>query len=143
MEYAILTFSWQDDNHEPILTTDIMQDLRKTQAEKLHQELLKLVASRNHELVSGHYENKDSIIVVRCLTHGSEHQTKTTNYKRSITGMPCCGKEKQSKATAYHNTLRPARSKLLKSSSTLLLPTSYPLVGKDTDNKSLNLIEFD
>jgi hypothetical protein len=67
---------------------------------------IKLINSRNHELVDGAYKNSASVIVVKCKTHNTTHTTTVTNYKKAKTGIPCCGKERQSKATAYYNTLR-------------------------------------
>nr|ALO63174.1 putative HNH homing endonuclease [Chloromonas perforata] len=130
--YNLTENSWQHGNHEPSLTTEKLQERRLTQAQQLHESLLKLIKSRNHVLVSGVYENSTSIIEVRCLIHnplspeeeddissskvnqkeGKEsvvriitHKTTATNYKKSKTGMPCCGRAIQSQVTAYHNTL--------------------------------------
>nr|YP_009629575.1 hypothetical protein [Chlorococcum tatrense]AYQ94359.1 hypothetical protein [Chlorococcum tatrense] len=126
--YNISENSWQHGNHEPSLTTEKIQERRLTQAQKLHEALLKLIKSRNHVLVSGVYENSSSIIEVRCLIHNPlpqdkisssslneenesvvgmiTHKTTATNYKKSKTGMPCCGRAIQSEVTAFHNTRR-------------------------------------
>jgi hypothetical protein len=57
-------------------------------------------------LVLGDYVRASSIIVVYCKIHNFIHETTVTNYKKSKTRMPCCGKERQSKATAYYNKQR-------------------------------------
>lgn len=83
-------------NHEPSLTTEQKQNYQQTRAEKLHVELFSLIQSRNHALVSGFYQNKDSIFTIRCLVHDETYTTTATNYKRCKTGLSCCGKVNQS-----------------------------------------------
>lgn len=58
---------------------------------------LELIESRNHEFVSGNYENKLSQLEVYCPLHNILHKTNFDNYRRSKTGLPCCGKDSQSK----------------------------------------------
>ena len=59
--------------------------------------LLELIKLRNHEFVSGKYENKRSQLQVYCPVHNILHQTNFDNYRRSKTGLPCCGKDSKSK----------------------------------------------
>nr|YP_004581369.1 Putative site-specific DNA endonuclease [Schizomeris leibleinii]AEH05421.1 Putative site-specific DNA endonuclease [Schizomeris leibleinii] len=93
-------------NHEPRFTTEsVSQDLQRKQQEK-QADLIELINSRNHELVSGIYKKSSSVIVIRCKIHDVIHETTATNYKKSKTGMSCCGRQRQSQATAYYNTLR-------------------------------------
>lgn len=88
-----------------------MQERQLTRAARLHIELVTLIQSRQHELVSGVYVNASSPITVECLIHGKTYPTTPTNYKRCKTGLDCCGRANQSIATAFHNTLRPSKKK--------------------------------
>lgn len=96
----------QHGNHEPSLTVESLQKELEQKAIDKNADFIKLLESRNHELVSGVYQNIDSRIVVICRIHGVTHETTVRNYKKARTGMPCCGKARQSAATTYHNTLR-------------------------------------
>lgn len=96
----------QHGNHEPSLTIEIVSKTLEIKEKQKQAGLMDLMNARNHELVSGSYVNAASKIVVRCKIHDKVHETTVTNYKKSRTGMPCCGKQRQSEATAYHNTLR-------------------------------------
>ena len=58
---------------------------------------LELIFSRNHEFVSGDYENKLSQLQVYCPIHNVLHTTNFDNYRRSKTGSPCCGRDSKSK----------------------------------------------
>lgn len=55
-----------------------------------------LIKKRNHIYVNGTYENKKSVLVIFCNIHQIEHITTFSNYCRSRTGCPCCGKEQVS-----------------------------------------------
>jgi hypothetical protein len=104
--YGINTFPWRDGNHDPSFTLESVEN-ELTQVKTAKKEgLLQLINSRNHELRTGDYVNAQSVIEVWCKTHKCSHTTTVTNYKKSRTGMPCCGKARQSEATSYHNTLR-------------------------------------
>jgi hypothetical protein len=103
-------FLWQQGNHEPSLTKQKMMEVINQKSQNKHHELIQLIVSRNHVLLSGNYENRNSKLTIKCLKHGVIHTTTATNYKKSKTGMPCCGKEIQSKVTSYHNTLRSKRA---------------------------------
>lgn len=105
-EYNINKFPWQNGNHEPRLTKPKMVALINETSETKHRELIQLISSRNHALLAGHYENSKSKLTIKCLKHGTIHNTTATNYKKSKTGMPCCAKEIQSEITSYHNRLR-------------------------------------
>lgn len=56
-----------------------------------------MVEFNGHLYVDGNYDTKTSPLTVFCLTHQVEHSTTFTNYCRSKTGMPCCGKASVSK----------------------------------------------
>jgi hypothetical protein len=104
--YNIDTFPWRQGNHDPSLTLESLEnELSKKQAVKM-EALLELIDSRGHELRDGEYVNAQSEIIVWCTHHKCSHTTIVTNYKKSRTGMPCCGKARQSDATSYHNTKR-------------------------------------
>lgn len=96
----------QHGNHEPSLTVESLQKELEQKAVEKNADFIKLLESRNHGLVSGVYQNIDSRIVVICRIHDVTHETTVRNYKKARTGMPCCGKARQSAATTYHNTLR-------------------------------------
>lgn len=92
-EYNITEYPWRDADHEPSLTTDQMLEKQKSMEEKSKEGLLALIASRNYQLVdSSEGFFSYSMITVYCPTHSKQHQTKVTNYKKSKTGMLCCGK---------------------------------------------------
>ena len=61
------------------------------------KKILNLIKERNHEFVSGNYENKLSECKVYCPIHNILHTTNFDNYRRSKTGLPCCGKDSKSK----------------------------------------------
>ncbi len=60
-------------------------------------EILELIDYNGHAYIEGKYVNRDSKLVVYCLTHREENPTTFTNYIRSKTGMPCCGNVSKSK----------------------------------------------
>jgi hypothetical protein len=97
-EYGIDIERLNQGNHEPSLTLENIQKRQKTYKERAHQEFLELVHSRNHRILDRVYENIDSVFVIECLTHQTIHETTARNYKRSRTGMPCCGRSLQSQA---------------------------------------------
>lgn len=53
---------------------------------------LEKIEFNGHAYISGDYETKESELVIYCKTHEKEHRTTFTNYCRSRTGTPCCGK---------------------------------------------------
>jgi hypothetical protein len=97
-EYGIGIERLNQGNHEPSLTLENIQQRQKTYKERSHQEFLELARSRNHCILDGVYENIDTVYVFKCLTHQTTHETTARNYKRSKTGMPCCGRDLQSQA---------------------------------------------
>lgn len=105
-EFNINKFPWQNGNHEPSLTKQKMTNVINQTAEIKQRELIELIGSRNHALLSGTYENSKSKLTIKCLKHNIIHTTTATNYKKSKTGMPCCARQIQGEVTAYHNTLR-------------------------------------
>lgn len=56
------------------------------------KETMERIAQRGYFYIEGTYENKSSPLIVFCPHHGTEHVTTFTNYKRSRTGCPCCGR---------------------------------------------------
>jgi hypothetical protein len=60
------------------------------------KETFRLIDKRNHSYVSGSYQKKTSQLIVFCNIHQKEHITTFSNYSRSRTGCPCCGKEQVS-----------------------------------------------
>lgn len=73
--------------------------LLKEKKDKYQREVMNLIAERGHEYVSGNYDDKTSQLEVRCPKHPEEGIQVTTfyNYKRSCTGLNCCGKAQVSK----------------------------------------------
>lgn len=105
-EYNMCLPNDRKGNHDPSFTTEKLFEKIKTKDEEKQEQLIQLVDSRNHELVSGENKNCRSVIVVKCKIHDTIHTTTVTNYKKSRTGMPCCGAARQGEITAYHNRLR-------------------------------------
>lgn len=97
-EYGIGIERLNQGNHEPSLTIENIQKSQKTYKERAHQEFLELARKRNQRVLEGFYENIDTVFVIECLTHQTTHKTTARNYKRSKTGMPCCGRDLQSQA---------------------------------------------
>ena len=64
---------------------------------KENENIRQLISSRNHLYLSGKYVTKKSALLILCKTHKEQFTTTFTNYKRSRTGLPCCGNEKKSK----------------------------------------------
>lgn len=60
---------------------------------KENEKILELTSLRNHVYVSGNYTAKESGLVVFCKNHKQQFTTTFTNYKRSKTGLPCCGNQ--------------------------------------------------
>ena len=77
---------------------------------KENENIRQLISSPNHLYVSGKYVTKESALFVFCQTHKEQFITTFTNYKRSRTGLPCCGNEKKSKKLKHRifskNTLQ-------------------------------------
>lgn len=48
---------------------------------------------REHQYVSGVYQNRESVLVVYCSKHDEKHTTTFYNYNRTSTGTPCCSNE--------------------------------------------------
>ncbi len=57
---------------------------------------LEIIEQRGHLFIEGEYETRQSLLIVWCPKHLYEHVTTFTNYNRSRTGCPCCGKEQVS-----------------------------------------------
>lgn len=60
------------------------------------KQTLENIEKRGHIFVEGEYQTKQSPLIVWCPKHFHEHITTFTNYNRSRTGCPCCGKERVS-----------------------------------------------
>ncbi len=58
--------------------------------------ILQLACLRNHVYVTGKYLTKESKLVIFCKNHKQHFTTTFTNYKRSRTGLPCCGNQNKS-----------------------------------------------
>lgn len=110
-EFNITEYPWRNANHEPTLTTEQMREKQKKQEEQFEENLLNLMNLRGHELrtATGYFTHSE--IVVYCPIHKKLHTTKVTNYKKSKTGMPCCGKQIQD-AKRKHDHLNPAKERL-------------------------------
>lgn len=83
------------ENHQPILQLEHIVEQLKTVKQKAFDNFLNLVKERNHEFISGTYEQVHSEICIYCKKHDFYHHTTFHNYKRSKTGLPCCGRELQ------------------------------------------------
>nr|YP_636214.1 putative site-specific DNA endonuclease [Tupiella akineta]AAV80638.1 putative site-specific DNA endonuclease [Tupiella akineta] len=64
---------------------------------KVFEQTLQKIEKRKHFYVEGQYESKQSLLIIWCPRHFNEHVTTFSNYNRSGTGCPCCGKEQVSK----------------------------------------------
>nr|YP_005089833.1 HNH homing endonuclease [Dunaliella salina]ACS95097.1 HNH homing endonuclease [Dunaliella salina] len=58
---------------------------------------LRKIKQKGHQKIEGNYQEKNSPLIVYCPIHDIVCETTYTNYKRSRTGLPCCGKEQTSK----------------------------------------------
>lgn len=65
-------------------------------------EMYKLIRKRGHVFVNGIYENKNSPLTILCPAHNKQNKTTYTKYRKSKTGMYCCG----------HNLKRQANTSL-------------------------------
>lgn len=90
-EYEINTFPWQQGNHEPSLTVDKALSILHQGRETQKQALTQLTIARGHTWHSGEYTGINGKIVIRCLIHNKFYTTTARNYKRSQTGLTCCG----------------------------------------------------
>ena len=81
-----------------------------------------------HAYISGDYETKESELVVFCITYEVEHCTTFTNYCRSKTGMPCCGKLATSKKLLGRNYSRETLDKMRQAA---LNRIRLPSIGQD------------
>jgi hypothetical protein len=96
-QYGVNEFPWQNGNHDPSFTLQDILERQKTQKEQKTDELFKLMQDRNHKLIStGDDFTADAFIEVYCNIHKLSHPTKVRNYRRSVTGLPCCGRQNQS-----------------------------------------------
>ncbi len=102
--YQIEDFPWQNENHDPNLTIENIQARQASQKELKKQELLDLIAQRKHELVEAPEGFTARVrISIYCTIHKEQSWTTPTNYRKSRTGMPCCGRQIQSeKGTWAH-----------------------------------------
>lgn len=95
--YNIFEYTWQNDNHEPILSVDEIEARRASQQDRQKQLFLKLLKERGHQLHSspeGFYAH--SKVEIWCPRHCTISTTKVTNYKKCKTGLLCCGRQVQS-----------------------------------------------
>lgn len=90
------------ENHQPNLCLETLVENQKTYKEKTFESFQNLVNERNHEYVSGTYENIHSEVCIYCSKHDCFHSTTFHNYKRSKTGLPCCGRKRQIDASCSY-----------------------------------------
>jgi hypothetical protein len=64
---------------------------------RIFEQTLENIEKRGHCYVEGAYETKQSLLIIWCPQHSNEHITTFSNYNRSRTGCPCCGKAQVSK----------------------------------------------
>jgi hypothetical protein len=83
------------DNHQPNLDLENLIAEQRTSKQKAFDNFLDLTKKRNHQFVSGVYENIKSEVCVYCPQHDCSYTTTFHNYKRSRTGLPCCGRQAQ------------------------------------------------
>lgn len=106
MNYKNVDCEWNNrkikENHQPNLNLADLIEKRKTHKQKSFDQFLELVQNQNHQFLSGNYENVHSEIWMYCPRHDCSHATTFHNYKRSKTGLPCCGKERQSDASSSY-----------------------------------------
>lgn len=95
--YGIQKFAWQQGNHDPSFTLQDIVERQKTQKERKQEKLFQLIQDRNHKLISAGDEfTTRAFIEVYCPVHKCSHPTTVHNYRRSVTGLPCCGRQSQS-----------------------------------------------
>lgn len=58
--------------------------------------VIELIETRGHVFLEGEYRNRASTLVVYCPEHDNTSTTIFYNYKRSKTGLPCCGRKQVS-----------------------------------------------
>ena len=74
-KYNMTQFTKHHGNHEPNFTIEnVLKELEKKAKDK-QDDLIGLIHSRNHELISRVYENANSIIVVKCKRHGTVYNS--------------------------------------------------------------------
>lgn len=73
----------------------VYKQKKQVQIEKT-KETIQKIHEREHIYIEGTYQDKNSRLVVFCPEHGTENVTTFTNYKRSLTGCKCCGREQVS-----------------------------------------------
>lgn len=59
---------------------------------RIFEQTLENIEKLGHFYVEGEYETKQSPLIIWCPIHFNEHITTFSNYNRSLTGCPCCGK---------------------------------------------------
>jgi hypothetical protein len=74
---------------------------------KLNQKL----NQRDHKLVSLEPNSRISPIKIYCTKHKTTHETSYYKYSRAITGLPCCGKQRQRDLLAGRLTVKTSARK--------------------------------
>lgn len=71
---------------------------RLPEAVKLEKEteIINIIKRHGHQKLEGDYQGKNSLLVIYCPKHNTIAETTYTNYKRSRTGLPCCGRQQVS-----------------------------------------------
>jgi len=59
-------------------------------------EIIARVKNHGHIKLEGDYQGKNSRLIIYCPKHNIIAETTYTNYKRSRTGLTCCGKQQVS-----------------------------------------------
>lgn len=65
---------------------------------------------RNHQIVGPNPESRCGPVKIYCMKHDQVHNTSRDSYEKGVTGLPCCGNERQVKARESHvSTAAPRR----------------------------------
>lgn len=96
---------------------------------------IELCENRDHKYIVGIYQNSSSFCTIWCNKHQCAHTTTFTNYKRSKTGMPCCGRQIQSEFQTEVNLKNNQKKEKSEGSysSSLPLPPRALLQKKEKD----------
>nr|YP_010732035.1 putative HNH homing endonuclease [Massjukichlorella minus]WDY12949.1 putative HNH homing endonuclease [Massjukichlorella minus] len=86
---------------------------------------LETIKYNGHLYISGSYETKNSPLVVYCKTHLIEYKTTFTNYCRSRSGLPCCGKASVSQKLSKRQFGIKSREKMKQAALNRIRPLSF------------------
>jgi hypothetical protein len=108
------------ENHQPNLTLEQIVENQKTHREKSFESFLDLVEERGHKFISGTYKNIRSEICIYCPIHKSLSTTTFFNYKRSKTGLRCCGHARMAQKSSSY--VRDKKTGRFRDSTSINLP---------------------